>query len=286
MSEIVLEFGPAGKLVGVLSRPADFQNAGPADVAVVITNAGIIHRVGANRLHVRLARYLADRGYPCLRYDLPGIGDSERLGVGDETQENLTATRAALDRLLSMGVARRFVMVGLCSGADHSLVATVVDPRIAGAVMIDPTTVFSTRRHRINLLLRRVGRGLMPRFLWRVVTGRSNLWRRAMVAVEAEQRGLPHAPDPTEVEARAQAVGALRALVARNARLFMVMTGHSDEVFSYPGQIVDAFPEVEGLPNVLRVDYRPEAEHTFGREADRCFLEAEVHGWLGSLRVG
>ena len=39
-------------------------------------NAGSIHRVGPNRSFVRMARRFADLGYPVLRMDLSGIGDS------------------------------------------------------------------------------------------------------------------------------------------------------------------------------------------------------------------
>ena len=44
---------------------------------VVLLNAGIIHRIGPNRLYVQLARRLASRGHAVLRFDLAGIGDSE-----------------------------------------------------------------------------------------------------------------------------------------------------------------------------------------------------------------
>lgn len=232
MTEIVVEFGPAGRLVGVLSRPDAGRAPAAADVAVIITNAGIIHRVGPNRLHVRLARFLASHGYPCLRYDLPGIGDSETVGGGPIAQEKLSATRAALDRLESMGVARRFVMIGLCSGADHSFMTSVVDPRVVGAVVIDPTTVFSTRRHRLNRILRWVRRGLKPRVLWRLLTGHYGILSRGLESGEEHaQRGHPHAPDPEDVEVRAQVVAALQSLVSREVQIYMVMTRHSGDVY-------------------------------------------------------
>jgi hypothetical protein len=96
----------------------------------------------------------------------------------------------------------------------------------------------------------------------------------------AAEQGHPRAPDPSDVETRAQVVAALEALVAREARLYMVMTRHSGEVFSYRRQMVDAFPEVPGLHRVVHVDRRPAAEHTFSHEVDRQFLEAGVLGWL------
>jgi pimeloyl-ACP methyl ester carboxylesterase len=295
MNERIVEFGPGNRLLGILTAPhPSVTGAAPATeapgrgTAVVFTNAGIIHRVGANRLHVRLARYLAARGYTSLRYDLPGIGDSDTIGVGSPAEQGLAATRAAFDRLQSMGVADRFVMVGLCSGADHSFAAGVTDPRVAGALLIDPTTVFPTRRHEITRFLRRLGRGLRhPSVIWRILTGRRKLDLVGEVTVEeARGLGLPHAPPPDRfAEARQQAADALTALSRRPVQLFFLLTGHSAEAFTYRRQITDAFPEIAELPGILRVDIRSSADHTFTREADREYLERALAEWLeGKVR--
>ena len=280
--ESVVEFGPSNRFVGVLTRPAGEQSE-PADLAVIITNAGIIHRVGPHRLHVRLARTFAERGYPTLRYDLPGIGDSEGVGGEQVMQMKLAGTRAALDKLQRMGVARRFVIMGICSGADHALVSSVMDPRLAGAVVIDPTTIFPTPRHRLNRVLQRGSRIFVPRVLWRLVTGRYGVLKRVSGPQEPPMYGLPRAPAADDVASRTQAVEALGALAKRGTRLLMIMTGHTREVFSYRGQIADAFPEVEGLRSVLRVEHFPAAGHTFGSERDRGHLESTVLDWLPSI---
>ena len=58
MRERALTFGPAN-LVGVLTQP-DPAVANPGLPAVVILNSGILHRAGASRLYVRIARRLAE----------------------------------------------------------------------------------------------------------------------------------------------------------------------------------------------------------------------------------
>ena len=57
---------------GLVSLPP----GGRSSVAVVLLNAGLIHRSGPFRLYTRLARKLAKSGYIVLRFDLPGIGDA------------------------------------------------------------------------------------------------------------------------------------------------------------------------------------------------------------------
>ena len=75
MTEQVLLFGTNRCLVGMLTEPEKSQV--PADLpAFILFNAGLLHRVGPNRLHVTLARRLARRGFPVLRFDFSGIGDS------------------------------------------------------------------------------------------------------------------------------------------------------------------------------------------------------------------
>jgi len=277
-----MEFGPGGRFVGILTRD-DSAGGNPAEVALLITNAGIIHRVGPHRLHVRLAREMAAIGVPCLRYDLPGIGDSDSVGGAQIAQMKLTATRASIDRLQRMGVAHRFVIMGICSGADHSLMASVVDPRITGAIVIDPTTVFETPRHRVNRTVQRASRLFVPRVLWRLVTGKYRVLDRLSGPKEAPIYGLPKAPDPEDVETRRQAAQALGTLATRGTRLYMIMTGHTRMVFSYRKQIVDAFPEVEGLPEVLRVNHLPSVGHTFASEADRAQLVAGITDFLMTI---
>ena len=75
MRERALTFGPAN-LVGILTQP-DPDVAVPDAPAVVILNSGILHRAGASRMYVQVARTLAEEGMTSLRFDFSGIGDSE-----------------------------------------------------------------------------------------------------------------------------------------------------------------------------------------------------------------
>lgn len=63
--------GASGLLVGVATRVVSV-----ADVAVLIVPAPGGSRIGEHRLHVRLARELARRGIPSMRFDAGDGGDS------------------------------------------------------------------------------------------------------------------------------------------------------------------------------------------------------------------
>lgn len=137
---ITIEHGSA-HLSGILAEPVSVK---PNGVCLVALNAGAIHRIGPNRMWVEAARRWAARGVTALRVDLEGIGESD----GDATEfrhdrafyreEFIEQTRVVLDRLAAQHGARRFVIVGLCSGAFWGLQAALDDTRVASVLLINP----------------------------------------------------------------------------------------------------------------------------------------------------
>ena len=127
--------GPANSLVGVITHPAATA-CRPGTPLFVILNAGIIHRIGPNRMSVALARALARDGFRTLRFDLSGLGDSEPrkddLPLLEATMADITSV---LDSMSSSDPALRVVLLGLCSGADHSVIYAASDRRVVGVVL-------------------------------------------------------------------------------------------------------------------------------------------------------
>ena len=63
LTEEPLQFGAGGRLFGILTTPSEpRRNAQELPVFVFLT-AGLLHRVGPYRLHVRLGRELAQMGF-------------------------------------------------------------------------------------------------------------------------------------------------------------------------------------------------------------------------------
>ena len=95
MSERAVAFGKSA-LSGIVT-PA---SGTPQRTGVVFLGAGILHRVGPNRMHVTLARALAAAGLPGLRFDFSGIGESD-VCPGQDSYEERTRdeTQAAMDAL-------------------------------------------------------------------------------------------------------------------------------------------------------------------------------------------
>ncbi|MFT3929898.1 MAG: alpha/beta fold hydrolase [Spongiibacteraceae bacterium] len=145
LSEHCYEFGQQRHLFGIMTEPKN-QSPHSRDLAVVMLNSGSVHHVGPNRLYVGLTRKLAARGYPCLRFDLQGLGDSTLIHSGVENhsypKSALNDTADALRFLKTELGYKHFILAGLCSGAHAAFHAAVGLPEfdISSAMLINPLT--------------------------------------------------------------------------------------------------------------------------------------------------
>ena len=141
-TETVVQLESLGTTIfGTLTRAA---TADAGDAWVVLPSAGPVRRSGPNRLWTRFARAWAARGVSSLRLDVRGVGDSEGPDASDEHYERLYSPEALND--VAVGVeyirnhfgARRFAVVGLCSGGVAGFHAAVERDDVVGAVLINP----------------------------------------------------------------------------------------------------------------------------------------------------
>ena len=130
-------FGSSAQLVGILTdaTPALSSNGLPI---ILLLNAGLKHRVGPFRLHVDLARELAGLGFPVFRFDLSGIGDSNSH-KDDRSREDqiLSDIQEAMTFVSSHKGINKFIVMGLCTGADNAHKISLRDERVSGAVFLD-----------------------------------------------------------------------------------------------------------------------------------------------------
>ncbi|MCH7653577.1 MAG: alpha/beta fold hydrolase, partial [Chloroflexi bacterium] len=138
MREEAVLFGKGGSLVGVVTDQE--TSKGPGDgVAVILLNSGVLHHVGPGAIYVKIARLMAKLGFTSLRFDYSGIGDSgvRMDDVPFETSSILEA-QEAMDYLEATRGVRRFILMGICSGAVASFEAAEADERVVGAVLMNP----------------------------------------------------------------------------------------------------------------------------------------------------
>jgi pimeloyl-ACP methyl ester carboxylesterase len=247
----------------------------------VILNAGIIHRVGPNRMHVELARGLAAVGYTCLRFDLSGIGDSGKRNDGlSPLESSLADVREAIDWLQATRGTRKVILAGLCSGADHSLLCAGSDARVVGVVLLDPS-IPRTTGHYIRYF---GGRVLQARY-WKDFGGAAAkvlarvVRLRAVAPAEPEATGRLPLDSP---EVRSYLRAAYQRALARDVALLAVFTGDRDFLYNYRNQMLDAFRGL-AFEGRLQLEFFASCDHTFCSEYERSRLIALVAKWVQSL---
>lgn len=280
VTEQVLLMGPRKALVGIVTPAAEGAAAAPGRPAVVVLNSGIIHRVGANRMTVQLCRRLSAQGFDAVRFDLSGIGDSEPRDDGLGLLEaSMADIQEALDTLESVRGFKRFVLVGLCSGADHAVVYAGRDPRVAGLVLLDPS-IPHTPRYYLNHYARRATR--LSSWM-NIARGKHPLWH----ALGQRMAGAGHAEVPDEgpradldsPEAKAFLSNAYAAAHRSGNRFLAVLTAEREDHHNYREQLIDAFPDVP-FGDRLQLEYHEDTDHTFTAEADRERVIATVLRWV------
>jgi pimeloyl-ACP methyl ester carboxylesterase len=137
VNEEAVRFGTYNSLVGIVAGVPEIASQ-DASTAVILLNAGIVHRVGAGRVYVNLARALASAGFVTLRFDFSGIGDSPARQDGLAFPKSAVAeAQEAMEFLCREKRIHRFVLLGGCSGARIAFDAACRDSRVIGALLIN-----------------------------------------------------------------------------------------------------------------------------------------------------
>lgn len=128
MKEKCVEFFNKDKITlrGILHLP----DGNDKKTGVIILNTGLNDMVGWHRIQVEMARNLASNGYTVLRYDNPGIGDSDGELKEKDVPQLLTQieqglwvddTFSALDYMSKEFHLNNIFLLGFCGGAINSI---------------------------------------------------------------------------------------------------------------------------------------------------------------------
>ncbi|MBI4364189.1 MAG: alpha/beta fold hydrolase [Candidatus Latescibacteria bacterium] len=297
MTEKAILFGERQHLLGIVTEPGPGSRGSSC---LVLLNAGLVHRVGPNRLHVKLARRMAARGWSVLRFDLSGIGDS---GPGEETvsvsRQALRDIRAATEYVTSsLGVGRVF-LAGICLGADLAFQAALEDDRVAGVALINgvelqrqspeagdvPGSInagadaererahYADARTRWRYYMTRLFR---PRAWWRLVSGRSD-WRSLRRTAGMLLRGRSRAGESSEDLVRRRDDCA--RMISRGTRILLVLCEGSIAFDVYRLSYEAALAPLANAGG-LRTEIMKHTDHVFTLQWSQSRLMEVMERWL------
>jgi len=283
--EIALSIGSDNTLVGVYTGPPAGVEPVAADIydrpTVLILTAGLVHHTGPFRLHVEIARRLAADGYPSFRFDLAGLGDSDPRAMDvSEAEGAASDVIRVMDHLQSEFGTRRFVLLGLCSGADNAHHAAICDERVVGIVALD-ALAYPTARFYFGRYLRFARN---PLHVLRAIVGKLKKWR-AKRSGASERHDDPANQDRPPVYTREfppkkRVAAELTALVGRGVSALFVYSG-GYTYYNYAGQFFDNFPAHSRNPQI-EVEFFIDADHTYLLLADRGKLIQRIRSWMTS----
>lgn len=142
--ERAVSIGERPGLFAILSEPA--SSAPRRRTALLLANTGANHHVGPNRMYVKMARTCAARGFPVLRMDLAGIGDSPARDGGPVNKpyapDGIRDLELGMVALRERTGADRVAVLGLCSGAWAAFQACLAGLPLAGQILVNPQTFY------------------------------------------------------------------------------------------------------------------------------------------------
>jgi alpha/beta superfamily hydrolase len=291
MSEEIITFGKTRMLVGILHKP---EGPAPrADLpAVLLLNAGLLHRVGPNRLYVKIARQLERSGFHVLRFDVWGIGDSQDH-AGETKGTFVDDTLEAFEVLKQRLGATRFMLMGICMGAQIALEVASRDPRVESLVLMEGIYVKSARYH--------LSRILSPRKWKRILTGESQMVKRLSKKLLLKHSGnnSDNRQPATESKGSHTSNGnvtlfldenrdknmkeKLGALLERGTKIILIFRDGNEIAYNYRLRKEGDEIFAVGLPRGLDVVFVRFADHTFTPILSQDLLLKAMMRWIEAL---
>lgn len=261
-------------LTGVLTLP----ERDCADVGVLVVVGGPQYRAGSHRQFVLLARHLAAGGYPTLRFDIRGMGDSSGRqrgfeSIGDDIGAAIKALFGAQAHI------RRVVLWGLCDGASATLIYCSQRPdlRIAGLCLANPWVRSEITHARTQVKHYYRNRLREPAFWSKLLSGRV-----ALGAISGLWQALRRARHPAGIASVLSFQDRMRhGWVQTHVPKLLILSGedYTAKEFEEYVRLDSAWQAAVAGADVDRFDL-PGADHTFSITAHRQKIEAATLCWL------
>ena len=270
MTEEVATFGDNQSLVGIMTNPPLIAQS-KHGLGIIILGAGLLPRVGRNRLNVKIARVLGQLGFVALRFDFSGVGDSFVLKDNLPYDKSIILeTQKAMDLVHSATGIQRFILLGICTGAMNSFEVARIDPRVQGIALINPAGGFD-RSARAELTdyfgKRQQAQGITKDRIvnlknwWRALTGQidyTNLKEilrfQARRILFRQKSLLPH----TE-----RAFETLYQLIQQDVNVQFVISEGDHQTKNYFGALLKDKLSKRQLAGKVSIDLVDHVDHTF-----------------------
>jgi len=284
-SERTLAFTCADEsLLGILSLP---KTEPVANMGVVVIVGGPQYRAGSHRQFVLLARALAGAGYPVLRFDYRGMGDStgEQRDFLQVTPDIASAIDALQQEVPSV---TQVALWGLCDAASAALLYChdTNDARVRGLCLLNPWVRSEATLARAHVKHYYADRLRQKEFWLKLFSGKvaitaaRSLWRNLILALRGSGPGQTSAEQPFQK----RMAGAWQK---SNVGILLLLSGqdYTAKEFLEFAAMDTSWTGLLERQMVTRQDL-PDADHTFSEEATRAQVEKLTMKWLARQGQG
>lgn len=277
--EKVYTFGNGNSLVGVLTEP-EADRLLVDSPTVIILNSGLIHHVGPHRLAVEMARDIAGQGYTVLRFDFSAIGDSSTRKSNPSYRERaIGEIKEAMDFLGKQKNSEKFIIIGLCTGADNAHRAAVADQRVVGCVFMGGYA-YPARHTYVLKFMERVKNITSKLFIaekWKNFF--KKCVRKIMPAKHSNNGSQSDDSYFWKLPDKKTALKEYSDLINRKVHMLFLFTASELSMVNYTGQIRDSFRSLD-FSDLLDVELYRFSDHTYTFLSQRELMMNRVRQWL------
>ena len=265
-------------LLGILAKPET-----PAEIGVIVIVGGPQYRVGSHRQFVLLSRALAAAGYPVLRFDYRGMGDSEGQPRDFEAVSADIAT--AIDALQArMPTVKQVALWGLCDGASAALLYCheTHDLRVSSLCLLNPWVRSEASLARTQVKHYYLERLMQKEFWTKLLSGKVALGALSGFA----QKLRLSASGPSKSETQKQTFQQRMAAAWHDlpGQILLLLSGDDYTAKEF---LEHASAEAHWQDNLSHAKLTrhdiPGVDHTFSSAASRKLAEDITLGWLSKL---
>lgn len=284
--EHALQFNCEGdQLLGLVCAPRVAEPE--VKTAVLILVGGPQYRAGSHRQFTLLARFLAEQGFPSLRLDYRGMGDSE--GVQRSFEHVSKDIAAAIDALLADTTSniQQVAIWGLCDAAAAALLycGHVKDARVRGLCLLNPWVRSDTTQAKTQIKHYYGQRLRQPEFWKKLLSGKvavtalTEVLRTAKQAMSSSTKGAPTPLAPFQTRMA-------RAWASFDGRIQVIISGRDLVAQEFLDNCKNA-PEWRGLLNGEKVCTLTiaQADHTFSSHEYRQAVHVQTLEFIRKLNA-
>ena len=252
-------------------------------IGVVIVVGGPQYRAGSHRQFVLTARAFASAGFPVLRFDYRGMGDSDgEQRTFEDVHEDI---RTAIDTLVQESGVSQVVLYGLCDAASAVLMYCLDDARVAGLIIMNPW-VRTVQGEASAQLWHYYPRRILQRSFWAKLFKGNLPVVRALGGLFGTVRRSQAAPAPPVAAAPRESFidRMLKGCSSFRGRVLLLISGRDLTAAEFEDLCKRSrrWDQATRRANV-EIERLDSADHTFSTRADLERANALCSAWLGRL---